>query len=139
MFDPFACASSIRENLLSYIASALPIGNHPSQAKLGEAFYEKWSRELFQGPFVEALVKYQTVPSLADRFNGSVGAGNSASPFRTLMSRASSISWSEVDRKHTQFLGARDRLWSKYPQEKEAEEAETSTHRLWNQPLYSHQ
>jgi superfamily II DNA or RNA helicase len=139
MFDPFACAISIRENLLSYLASALPIGNHPSQAKLGEAFYGEWSRELFQGPFVEALPRYQTVPSLADQLKRLAARGKAGNAFWTLMSRASGIPWSEVARKHTRFLGARERLWSEYRQEEEAEEAETSVHRLWSQPLYWHQ
>jgi hypothetical protein len=45
MFDPFACANSLRDNLLSYIASSLPIGNHASQVSLGEAFYGVWSKK----------------------------------------------------------------------------------------------
>jgi hypothetical protein len=68
MFDPFACASSIKEDLISYITSSLPVGNQSSQVKLGEAFYREWSQELFKGPFVEALPKYETLPSLADQF-----------------------------------------------------------------------
>src|SRR5690348_1067267 len=113
MFDPFACAGSIKEDLLSYIASALPIGNHPSQTQLGESFYSEWSRELFQGPFVEALPKYKTVASLASYFSRSSNAGNSANSFLRLMSRASDITWSDVERKYTRFVAARDRLWSK--------------------------
>jgi hypothetical protein len=139
MFDPFACASSLRDNLLSYIASSLPIGNHASQIELGNAFYAEWSRELFKGPFVEALPKYQTVHSLADQFKHSTERTTPESAFSLLLSRASTISWAHIDRKFTRFLGARDRLWSKYPQERDAEEAQTSIQRLWNQQLYWHQ
>lgn len=132
MFDPFACANSLRDNLLSYLTSSLPIGNHPSQKKLGDAFYAEWSRELFKGPFVEALPKYKTVSSIADQLRDRVGVD----PFPTLMSQASQLTWDQVDAK---YLCARDRLWSEYAQEKEAEKHETSAYRLWNQSLYQHQ
>jgi len=68
MFDPFACADAIRDDLLSYITSSLPIGNHPTQVRLGEEFYEGWRKNLFKGHFVEALPKYQTVDCLAQQF-----------------------------------------------------------------------
>lgn len=134
MFDPFSCAQSIRDDLLSYTSSALPVGNNPSQLRLGERFYDRWSSELFQGPFVEALPKYQSCESLSETF-----ADASQSVFASLMSRASSIRWRDVDEKFVRFMSARDRLWSGYPQEAEAEEAETSVSRLWHQRRYRHQ
>src|ERR1700675_1426659 len=139
MFDPFECARSIRENLLSYIASSLPIGNQSSQTKLGEAFYSQWSRHLFKGPFVEALPRYQTVPSLSERYEALARKDTPSGLFWSVMSRAAEIRWHQIGPHDVQFLNARDRLWSTYPQEREAEQAETSLHRLWYQRLYSHQ
>jgi DEAD/DEAH box helicase/MrfA Zn-binding domain/Helicase conserved C-terminal domain len=140
VFDPFACANSIEDSLLGYMASSLPIGNHPSQIRLGAEFYAEWSRGLFRGPFVEALPKYELSASLADRSGASAGENRRRGTFWRLMSRAADISWKEVDRKHPAFLRARDeRLWSNCPEERNAEEEETSVHRLWNQRLYWHQ
>jgi DEAD/DEAH box helicase/MrfA Zn-binding domain/Helicase conserved C-terminal domain len=140
VFDPFACANSIEDSLLSYMASSLPIGNHRSQIRLGEEFYAEWSQGLFKGPFVEALPKYELSASLADRLKASAGENRRRGTFWKLMGRAADINWGEVDRKHRAFLGARDeRLWSNCPEERNAEEEATSVHRLWNQRLYWHQ
>jgi hypothetical protein len=139
MFDPFACANSIRENLLSYIASSLPVGNQSSQTKLGEAFFSQWELHLFKGPFVEALPRYETVSSLSNRYEDLVRRAAPLSAFWTVMSGAAKLSWRQIDSKSGNFLGARNRLWSTYPQEAEAERAQTSLHQLWHQKLYSHQ
>ena len=139
MFDPFACAGSIKENLLSYITSSLPVGNHPSQAALGEAFYEEWSKGLFKGPFVEALPKYEVGLSVAAQSRSPIFALPAAQNFRVLLERAAALEWGDVERRYLRFLSPRDRVWSNYPHEKGAEQSETSAHRLWNQPLYWHQ
>jgi hypothetical protein len=139
MFDPFACASSLKANLLSYIASSLPVGNHASQVRLGDAFYNEWSRELFKGPFVEALPRYETCQPLSDEFLQLAKHGENPDRFWSLMNRAASIGWSEIERKSSRFVSARDRLWSPYPQEREAEVMQTSVQRLWRQQLYWHQ
>jgi superfamily II DNA or RNA helicase len=138
MFDPFACATSLKENLLSYMSSSLPIGNHPSQISLGEEFYEQWSKELFKGPFVEALPKYETVPALSAKHK-QLTAKIADGSFWSLMSQSAKLNWEHIDSKHVAFLKTRDRLWSRYPQEQEAEATQTSVQRLWNQPLYRHQ
>ncbi len=138
MFDPFACASSLKENLLSYMGSSLPIGNHPSQIGLGDEFYEKWSQELFKGPFVEALPKYELGPSLSTKYQ-QLSAKIAQESFWSLISRSATLSWQDIDQKWVSFLKPRDRLRSKYLQEQEAESAQTSIQRLWNQRLYRHQ
>ncbi|MGD1081759.1 MAG: hypothetical protein ABR881_25860, partial [Candidatus Sulfotelmatobacter sp.] len=66
--DGFALAEDLKQTFLSYLTSALPIGNHHSQHHLGQEFFEQWSRELFAGPFVEALPPYEKVGSLDDYF-----------------------------------------------------------------------
>jgi hypothetical protein len=139
VFDPFECARSIKQNLLSYITSALPVGNHPSQVALGEAFYEEWSESLFKGPFVEALLKYEVGLSLASQCKSGYLALPPAQNFRVLLERAASINWSDVEVRHSSFLPTRDRVWSDYPGEKDAEQFETSAKRLWNQLLHWHQ
>ncbi|MGI0086321.1 MAG: hypothetical protein ACREBQ_14685, partial [Nitrososphaerales archaeon] len=120
--DPFACASSIKQNLLSYVTSALPVGNHPSQVELGDAFYEEWSKSLFKGPFVEALPKYEVAPSLAFQSRSDYFARPPAQAFRVLLERAASIGWGDVEVRYSRFLQARHHVWSKDSPEEGAEQ-----------------
>jgi hypothetical protein len=53
----------------SYGSKSRPSLPQPaSQVKLGDVFYEEWSRELFQGPFLEALPRYEGCHSLSNGF-----------------------------------------------------------------------
>jgi hypothetical protein len=135
MFNPFACATSIENDLLSYITSSLPIGNHPTQVKLGEEFYREWKTNLFKGPFVEALPKYRTVGCLAEWFASSPSLTGAERNFSTVLGRSAGLNWNDAGSRST----VRDRVWSEHPAEEQAERSETSARRLWTQPLYSHQ
>src|SRR5579884_1307719 len=56
--------SETKSSLISYLASSLPVGNHSSQERLGEAFYTLWEERTFKGPFVESVPRYKQVESL---------------------------------------------------------------------------
>ena len=47
MINGAELSEGLRNRLLSYMCSALPIGNHESQRLLGQRFFEAWQRDLF--------------------------------------------------------------------------------------------
>ena len=51
--------SRAESSLVSYLASALPVGNHRNQQKLGERFYDLWQSQTFKGPYLETLPQYE--------------------------------------------------------------------------------
>jgi len=51
MPDGAQLSEALRETLLSYMTSALPVGNHQSQRLLGQRFQSAWQRDLFKGPY----------------------------------------------------------------------------------------
>lgn len=135
--DGFALAEQLKDTLLSYLTSALPIGNHHSQLELGQAFYERWSSDLFAGPYVESLPLYEKIQSLDESF-GDVRDRNSPDfRFGVLMNPA--VTWADVENRHLQFKRVRDRIWPPGTDAAEEEEAETTTSRLWRRQQYKHQ
>ena len=68
MINGAEIAQGLKDRMLSYMTSALPVGNHESQKFLGQRFYEAWQRDLFKGPFFETIPPYERRESLADRF-----------------------------------------------------------------------
>jgi hypothetical protein len=108
--DGFALAEDLRQTFLSYLTSALPIGNHHSQHELGQEFFEQWSRELFAGPFVEALPPYEKVGSLDDYFGDVRDRQNPDYIFASNMD--SGITWADIEHSYPQFRRIRDAIWS---------------------------
>jgi DEAD/DEAH box helicase/Domain of unknown function (DUF1998)/Helicase conserved C-terminal domain len=135
--DGFALAEDLKQTFLSYLTSALPIGNHHSQQKLGQEFFEQWNRELFAGPFVEALPPYDKIGSLDDYFGDVRDRQNPDYVFASNMD--SGITWADIDHSYPQFRKIRDAIWSPRSDEAEEEELENTASRLWRRPLYAHQ
>jgi ATP-dependent helicase YprA (DUF1998 family) len=133
--DGFKVAEELRDTFLSYLTSALPIGNHVSQDELGRQFYRQWSSELFAGPLVEALPSYEKVKSLADEFGTASDRENSI--FASTMNPP--IKWADIDHKYPQFRRIRDAIWPRGSDEAEEESEATSAYRFWQRELYSHQ
>src|SRR5271165_4985292 len=135
--DGFKLAEELRQTFLSYLTSALPIGNHHSQRELGRQFYQQWSSELFAGPFVEALPAYERVRSLDDYF-GDV-RDRAQDDYRFAAHMDPGVTWANVEHRYPQYRGIRDAIWPPNSDEAGEEELENSTARLWKRPLYAHQ
>ncbi|TAM83661.1 MAG: DEAD/DEAH box helicase [Acidobacteria bacterium] len=76
---------SLRNSLLSYMCSSLPVGNHSTQEKLGEEFYKRWEATTFKGPFLEGIPIYpKTVPP-KQMFSGDPGSPERAERFASLI------------------------------------------------------
>ena len=136
--DGFKLAEELRQTFLSYLTSALPIGNHHSQRELGRQFYQQWSSELFAGPFVEALPAYERVGSLDDYF-GDV-RDRAQNDYRFAAHMDTGVTWADVEHHYPQYRRIRDAIWP--PNSDEAgieEELGNSAARLWKRPLYAHQ
>jgi DEAD/DEAH box helicase len=133
--DGFKVAEELRDTFLSYLTSALPIGNHASQDELGRQFYRQWSSELFAGPLVEALPTYEKVRSLSHEFGTATDRGDSL--FSSTMNPP--INWVDIEHKFLQFRRIRDAIWPFNSDEAEEESLATSASRFWQRELYSHQ
>ncbi|MCI0627298.1 MAG: DEAD/DEAH box helicase, partial [Acidobacteria bacterium] len=135
--DGFALAEDLRDTFLSYLTSALPIGNHQSQASLGRQFYAQWGSELFAGPFVEALPGYERVGALEDYF-GDVRDRDSAD-YYFAVNMDPGITWADIDHRFPQYRRIRDAIWRPDSDEAGEEELGTFASRFWRRPLYRHQ
>jgi ATP-dependent helicase YprA (DUF1998 family) len=136
MINSVELAEGLKDRLLSYMASALPIGNHESQRFLGERFFEAWQRDLFKGPFFETIPPYQRGESLAKRLSGSNLAANDqlfASRFQP------KFSWADVDHKFSLARRLRDRVWVPGSNEADIEHSQTNQDALWGRQLFQHQ
>lgn len=60
----------LKIRLLSFMTSALPVGNHESQRFLGQRFFEAWQQGLFKGPYFETIPPYERLECLRQRFEG---------------------------------------------------------------------
>lgn len=134
MPDGAQLSQALRETLLSYMTSALPVGNHQSQRLLGQRFQVAWERDLFRGPYIETVPPYRKGASLSERFgNASVGT-----PDRLFAERfRPRYDWTAVDSRFPQFRNHRDRLWT--ASDAALEEGETCLEALWKRPLFDHQ
>jgi hypothetical protein len=127
--DGFKLAEELRNTFLSYLTSALPVGNHKSQRQLGQRFYDEWTSELFAGPLVEALPIYDRVRSLDDYF-GDVH-GKESADFRFAAGMSVGLNWVDVDHRFPQFRKVRDSIWPPHSDEAEEEEVDTSANKFW--------
>lgn len=94
MLNGTQLAEGLKDRLLSYMTSALPVGNHDSQRFLGQRFYGAWQEGLFKGPFFETIPPYERIESLARQFsNPDVGGSDRlfAERFKP------KYSWADVD------------------------------------------
>ena len=135
--DGFRLADELRSTFLSYLTSALPIGNHQSQRELGKHFFQQWSSELFAGPLVEALPVYQKVGSLDDYFGDVRDKQSDDYKFAARMNV--SLDWANVDHRFPQYRKIRDAIWPPTSDDAEEERVKTSAKRFWERPLYAHQ
>src|SRR5664280_203082 len=135
--DGFRLAEELRGTFLSYLTSALPIGNHQSQRELGKHFYQQWSSELFAGPLVEALPVYQKVGSLDDYFGDT--RDKQSDDFKFAASMNVSLDWVDVDHRFPQYRKIRDAIWHPASDDAEEEAVKTSANRFWERSLYEHQ
>lgn len=78
-------AGSLRNSLLSYMCSSLPVGNHRTQEKLGEEFYNGWKRTTFKGPLLEAVPTYPKTVSLRQMFSKKAVLGEPERRFASFM------------------------------------------------------
>jgi len=135
--DGFKLAEELRHTFLSYLTSALPIGNHRSQRELGQKFYNEWSSELFAGPLVEALPSYEKVGSLDDYFGDL--RDKASLDFRFAAGMNVGLTWADVEHRFPQYRKVRDAIWPPNSDEAEEEEDDTSANRFWRRRLYCHQ
>jgi hypothetical protein len=126
--------SNISDSVVSYLASSLPVGNHPSQQLLGRRFYELWMQGTFKGPYVECLPKYELKKSLSDVLRRFPPSGA-----QRLVDDRAQYSWRDIETRFPQFLSARRRLWEAGTYEEQAEKEHTSIHQLCHRRLYTHQ
>lgn len=129
-------SQALRETLLSYMTSALPIGNHRSQHWLGQRFYNSWMQDLFKGPYVETVPSYEKLDSLAERLSA---ANPNTLAFQFARRFEPRYQWADVDNRFLQARRLRDRLWAPDSDEASMEDSETYLSALWNRHLFQHQ
>jgi len=136
MINSAELAQGLKDRLLSYMTSSLPIGNHESQRLLGQRFYEAWQRGLFKGPYFETISSYERLESLAKRFTedcGHKGDQLFSDKFRPR------YDWPDVDHKFPVHRALRDRIWSHETTEAQLEMSTTTHRALWERGLFRHQ
>jgi ATP-dependent helicase YprA (DUF1998 family) len=136
MINGAELAQGLKDRLLSYMCSALPVGNHESQRLLGQRFFEAWQQGLFKGPYFETIPPYQRLESLAQRFEAKLELPSDklfADRFRP------KYSWADIDHKFTAARAVRDRIWTPNSREADLERATTTHQALWTRGLFKHQ
>lgn len=136
MVDATTIADALRDRILSYLASALPVGNHSSQEHLGQRFFEEWQRDLFKGPYLETIPPYERLQSLSARFGQHVGREQDrlfAERFRPR------YSWADTDHKFISARGTRNRIWEPDSKEAAQEMSTTTQQAAWLRPMFKHQ
>src|SRR6185437_12612533 len=121
--------------LLSYMSSALPIGNHESQTFLGQKFFEEWQRGLFKGPYFETIPPYERLECLNQRYERETNASDKLFADRM----RPRFSWADVDHKFTAAKPLRNRLWPAESREAQLERTVTTQQALWERRLFGHQ
>jgi ATP-dependent helicase YprA (DUF1998 family) len=131
--------SSAETALVSYLASALPVGNHRNQIKLGQRFFDLWSSQTFKGPYLESLPQYATTGSLAELANSPAWASPKDRAFFAKMRPIHD--WKSIDTEVClkRFGRARHQLWKEGSTDAASELEGTTLQRLWERPLYTHQ
>jgi len=136
MINGAELADGLKDRLLSYMTSALPVGNHESQRLLGQRFFEAWQQGLFKGPYFETIPPYERLKSLAQRFEEKSELTDDnlfAERFRP------KYSWAEVDHKFPFARPVRDRIWTPGSHEADLENSTTTHQALWMKGLFKHQ
>ena len=136
MINGAELAQGLKDRLLSYMCSALPVGNHESQRLLGRRFFEAWQHGLFKGPYFETIPPYERLKSLGQRFEEKLELPNDklfAERFRPR------YSWADVDHKFPIFRPVRDRVWAPDSREADLENTTTTHQALWTRGLFRHQ
>jgi DEAD/DEAH box helicase/MrfA Zn-binding domain/Helicase conserved C-terminal domain len=136
MINGAELAQGLKDRLLSYMSSALPVGNHESQKLLGQRFFESWQRSLFKGPYFETIPPYERLKSLEQRFDEKLELPDDrvfAERFRP------KYLWADVDHKFPFARPVRDRIWSPESQEADLEKSTTTQQALWTKGLFKHQ
>ncbi len=129
--------SETKSSLISYLASSLPVGNHSSQERLGEAFYTLWEERTFKGPFVESVPRYKQVESLGALIERNELGGERD---RVVASRLRPTHrMADIEVRLPKFARARRALWPDGSGEEEGEREQNSLEKLWNLQLYAHQ
>ena len=122
--------SSVKQSLLSYMCSSLPIGNHATQLLLGAEFYKQWEKDTFKGPFLEAVPTYQTSASLAEIFSSDRATSPGDRRFREIVQ----------PRREAEDLHAGLSLHGMGSQRIRAHlDSEDGLWKLWQRKLYQHQ
>ncbi len=136
MINGAELAQGLKDRLLSYMTSALPVGNHESQKMLGQRFYEAWQHGLFKGPYFETIPPYERLISLQQRFEQ-----KHAQPTDSLFVERfrPKVSWADVDHRFPAAKSIRDRLWAPDSKEVELERTTTTHEALWTRALFRHQ
>lgn len=129
-------AQALKDRLLSYMASALPVGNHESQRFLGQRFFESWQKDLSKGPYFETIAPYERQESIAERF----GRHGLRPEDRLFAERfRPKYSWADVDHRFPSAKPLRERIWRPESHEAELERSTTTHQALWAKPLFTHQ
>lgn len=136
MINGAELAQGLKDRLLSYMSSALPIGNHQSQEFLGRRFFEAWQRGLFKGPYFETIPPYERLECLQQRFQRETNIANDSLFAERIRPR---FSWADVDHKFGTAKTLRDRLWPAESRESELERNATTQNSLWTRGLFRHQ
>ncbi|HEU5401845.1 MAG TPA: DEAD/DEAH box helicase, partial [Terriglobales bacterium] len=136
MINGAELAQGLKDRLLSYMSSALPIGNHESQRLLGQKFFEEWQRGLFKGPYLETIPPYQRLDCLNQRFERESRIASDKSFADRMRPR---FSWADVDHKFSAAKPLRNRLWPAESLEAQLERTVTTQQALWERGLFEHQ
>lgn len=121
---------SVKQSLLSYMCSSLPVGNHATQLRLGQEFYKRWEEDTFKGPFLEAVPTYRTCTSLAEIFSSEGATSESDKRFREIVQ----------PRYEAEDLHARLSPHGMGSQRIRAHlDSEDGLWKLWQRKLYKHQ
>jgi DEAD/DEAH box helicase/Helicase conserved C-terminal domain/Domain of unknown function (DUF1998) len=131
--------SGAESSLVSYLASALPVGNHRNQHKLGERFFTLWHSQTFKGPYLESIPQYQKGKSLSELAGLPVFSSPKDRTFFSLMHPLHDWKSLESAISLKRFIRPRRQLWKEGTTEGAAEMEKTTLQQLWERPLYSHQ
>jgi hypothetical protein len=131
--------SQTESSLISYLASALPVGNHQNQTRLGERFFALWQDQTFKGPYIESLPNYQRGESLAGLAES---PAFSTPAHKVFFSKIRPIhAWKHIESNPNlnRLLRARRQLWPEGTGDAIDEMERNTLQKLWTLPLYYHQ
>ena len=131
--------SRAESSLVSYLASALPVGNHRNQHKLGERFFSLWHSQTFKGPYLESLPQYARGKTLSELLDSPAVHSPRSKAFLSKMQPVHEWRSLEANVNLKRFLRARRQLWREGSADAAGEMEISTLQKLWQRPLYSHQ